>query len=159
MKLITSTDKYDCVAVSMAMLLGVSVAHVKSLVWPDPLEYPFPAPWDTLPKIPSMEVICEWMLFSHDIALVPFPHNPVCTPDVTRCPPVPVYDEDPDTVFNRQLELGPGLLEGVRARGSAHMCAWDGQAVFDPRGHIYSLNITHLHDFVPTRFWLAKKCN
>jgi hypothetical protein len=119
------------------------------------LYYPFPEPWHNFPLMPSMEVICDWLILEQRIALTPFPKNPVCTPH-EDCPPVSVYN-DPDWRFEQQCEYGVGIMEGLRSNGVGHMVAWNGKAIFDPTGYIYSLNAADRFNFNPTRFWLETK--
>jgi hypothetical protein len=151
MQLITSRNN-DCVAASVAMLLGLTLEEVKShhLFSEAYLTYPFPKPWHEVPKVPAMEEVCEWAFQTGKIGLVPFPLNPRCTPS-HGCPDVPVF-QDKNKAFCRQLDFGPGLLEGMTSKG--HMCAWDGTKVYDPRGRIYPLTDAFAHSFYYHRFWL-----
>jgi len=152
MRLITSSDN-DCVAASLAMLFDMDIEFVKRQLFFDPPYYPFPAPWDNCPMVPSMELICDWAYSFHEIALVPFPFDPVCAPH-PDCTPVSVWPDDPTTVFKHQLGYGPGLLEGLFG-GAGHMCAWDGDTVFDPHGYTYPVESCHKLGYTLTRFWLA----
>jgi hypothetical protein len=154
MYLVRGVDK-DCIACSLAMLIGVAPLYIKKNLIGE-LYYPFPEPWDNLPLVPSMEVICDWLITDQGTALTPFPRNPVCTPH-KDCPPVSVWNEDPDWRFEEQCEYGKGLIEGLRPNGVGHMVAWDGKAIHDPSGYIYSLNAADRFNFNPTRFWLATK--
>jgi hypothetical protein len=163
MKLIESTNNYDCVAAALAMVLGTDLGEIERILFHN-LMKPFPEPWDNLPKVPDMNVICEFMA-GVGWALMPFEYNPQCSPH-PDCPPVPVYPfreagnvgghflASFQRVWEKQLSLGPGLIEGT-VDETGHMVAWSGDAIYDPRGCIYSLNVTNKFDFVPKRFWLA----
>jgi len=152
MKLQTANDN-DCVAASVAMLIGVNHTTVKEALWPDPPVYPFPEPWQVCPLVPCMDIICDWLYTEHKVALTPFAFDPHVTPH-KDCPPVSACDEDPMSLFEGQLAYGPGLIEGVYS-GVGHMCAWDGNVIYDPHGYKYSLNAAGRFNFTPTRFWLA----
>jgi hypothetical protein len=151
----------DCVAASLAMLFGCDIEAIKHELFSN-LMHPFPAPWDCLPKVPDMNVICDWAWGHRRTALVPFEYDPYCSPDV-NCPTVPVWPISPNKpgsaefAFSRALGYGSGLLEGVVVDGErGHMCAWDGNVVYDPRGYIYSRNIAlDKFDYRIRRFWLA----
>jgi hypothetical protein len=143
------------------MLLGKDLRNVErfSLFNPTCYQYPFPQPWSRLPKVASMEEICDWVYFVLGIGLVPFPRNPGCSP-AEMCPMQPVY-KDGEAKFLDQLSYGAGLLEGVVEHDRGHMCAWDGEKVYDPRGPLYSFENAGDFDFAATRFWLkveGKKC-
>lgn len=164
MKLIRG-NKYDCVACSLAMVMeGPTREHIAAMLFSSRAATPFPEPWDKLPKVPDMNFVCDWAWHDYKVAFVPFERNPVCSP-APECPSVPVWPMEgtkdhtttPEQAFRRQLSYGTGLLEGTRpSRGLGHMCAWDGQAIYDPRGHVYLLEDALEHfDFVPLRFWLA----
>jgi hypothetical protein len=152
MRLIKS-DNNDCVAASLAMVFNLYYPDVqRDLLEIQPLEFPFRRPYDQLPKVVSMEQVCEWAAFRL-FTLIPFPWNPMCSPH-PDCPPVPVWD-DPDEMFDQAMRRGPGLLEGL-VGDKGHMVAWDGNVVYDPRGYCYSLNMAQdRFNFVETRFWLA----
>jgi hypothetical protein len=150
------TGKNECVVGSLAMLLGVAPEFIRRQICHNPPIYPFPAPWDEYPLVPSMEIICDWAYSHMNVAMVPFPYNPLCTPH-EDCPPTPVWDDDADVVFEGQLEYGTGLIEGTVDGAHGHMVAWDGSVIYDPRGYCYSLNIAEKHGFTPARFWLCVK--
>jgi hypothetical protein len=156
MRLETATNN-DCVAASLAMLLlDVDIVFIKDQLFPPVPEYPFQAPWDDVPRVPSMEEIVDWMWTKWNVAMVPFPYNPQCSPH-PNCPGVPVWPNDePDKIFAHQLSYGGGVIEGVVTEtGKGHMVAWDGKVIYDPRGYIYSPNVVDKFGFQPTRFWLA----
>jgi len=153
MRLQLSTDK-ACVPASLGMVLDINQRVIKEDLMPNPPVYPFPAPWDKCPLVPSMDKVCDWCWDERKVALIPFVYDPQCTPHV-NCPPQPVWQKDPMRVFERQLAYGPGLLEGT-VEGVGHMCAWDGQTIFDPRGYTYSRNVaSSKFDYLIARFWLA----
>ena len=162
MNLIT-TNNNDCVAASLAMLFETSLTYVKAELFTN-LPKPFSGQWWDLPKVPDMNVICDWA-WKRRTALVPFECDPQCTPH-KDCPPVPVY---PRTTkhkeglgvweFNNQMAYGPGLIEGtIIGQEVGHMCAWDGKIVYDPHGYCYSRNAAkEKFGYQITRFWLAVK--
>jgi hypothetical protein len=158
MKLITSNQN-DCVAASLAMLIGRSIDYIKCQLFNN-LPKPFPDLWKDFPKVPDMNVICDWM-WGRGIALTPFEYNPQCTPHKV-CPPVSVYPrtvsgkETADEMFNKQMAYGLGLIEGgIIGREVGHMCAWDGKIIYDPRGYCYSRNVAQeKFGYQITRFWL-----
>jgi hypothetical protein len=143
-----------CLAASVAMLLGVRVDDIEriGLFNPCRYEYPFPAPWARMPKVATMDEVCEWMYKECKIGLVPFAHNPGCSA-ARECPMTPVWS-DGRKAFRRHLSYGAGLLEGHVEHMRGHMCAWDGKKVYDPRGNTYRLEDALHYDFTPTRFWL-----
>ncbi|RLB69014.1 MAG: hypothetical protein DRH04_05920, partial [Deltaproteobacteria bacterium] len=50
----------DCVYASLAMVFDMDMAQVKRDL---PMEHGvFPAPWEGLPKVPSMDEIVEWAI-------------------------------------------------------------------------------------------------
>jgi hypothetical protein len=158
MRLIKSNDN-NCVAASIAMVFNLICVDVQNgLLRLQPRVFPFKHPYAHLPKVASMEQVCEWAA-DRRLTLMPFPRNPMCSPH-PDCPAVPVWDAEvgrpsADDMFDKAMRRGPGLLEGLVGE-KGHMVAWDGNVVFDPRGYCYSLNVaTDLFDFVPTRFWLA----
>ena len=163
MRLVTSNNN-DCVAASLAMLLGRGIEYIKNQLFTN-LPKPFPGQWELYPKVPDMNVICDWLWHQFQIALVPFEYSPQCTPH-KNCPPVSVYPTTvgfpsytADAAFHDQVSYGPGLLEGLTLNGSlGHMCAWDGKVIYDPRGYCYSRNVAGVRfDYQITRFWLAVK--
>ena len=163
MKLITSSDN-DCVAASLAMLFDVEIGFIETHLF-TALTKPFMRPWDGLPKVPDMNIICDWAWETHEIALVPFEYDPQCSPH-KDCPPVSVYPRTittlgatADWVFDKQMAYGPGLIEGnTLGREVGHMCAWDGKIIYDPRGYCYSYNVAkEKFGYQITRFWLAVK--
>ena len=156
MHLLTSKNN-NCVAAAVAMVIGSgSAERVEGDLFCLPSEHPFPVPWEHLPLVPNMDMICDWMLTEHHIALTPFTRNPLCSPH-KDCPGVSPYNEDPEWVFEQQLDFGMGLLEGTVPNKFGHMCACVGQVIYDPRGYIYSLNVADKFNFTPVRFWLASK--
>lgn len=160
MKLIRCGES-GCVVASVAMLVGRELAWVEGFPMFNPIcyRYPFPQPWARLPKVASMEEICDWAYQTLRVGLIPFPRNPGCSP-AGECPMQPVY-KDGEEVFLNQLSYGAGLLEGVVEHDRGHMCAWDGEKVHDPRGYIYSFENADGFNFTATRFWLkveSKKC-
>ena len=157
-------NQNDCVAASLAMLLGVSMDYIKGRLFVA-LTRPFPNPWAEFPKVPDMNVICDWLWEKHKVALTPFEYDPQCSPH-KDCPPVSVYPQtcgslhvDADWAFDKQTAYGPGLFEGsIVGKEIGHMCAWDGQTIFDPRGYCYSRNVAQTKfNYQITRFWLATK--
>jgi len=161
MRLVTSNNN-DCVAASLAMLLDVKIGYIENELFTN-LPKPFPGQWAAFPKVPDMNVICEWM-WKHEIALIPFEYDPQSTPH-KDCPPVSVYPTTEgfpsytaDVAFYDQVSYGPGLFEGLTEREVGHMCAWDGKVIHDPRGYCYSLNVAQAKfGYQITRFWLAVK--
>lgn len=155
MQLITGTNN-DCVYASVAMVAGCSLEHIY-IIFNDSDTYigckPFPEPFNKYEVVPDMSIICDklWNMFR--ITLVPFEFNPVCSPH-EKCPPINTW-KNPEDKFLSQLYYGPGLLEGRVVDG--HMCAWDGNVIYDPRGYIYSYNLASKMNFVAYRFWLAVK--
>jgi hypothetical protein len=147
-------NKNQCVAASVGMLFEWELEELTRF----PLfnithhQCPFPHPWNHLPKVASMEEICEWAFSVMGCGLVPFPRNPTCTPSAD-CPPQPVF-KDGEMAFRNQLSFGAGLLEGLVKGCRGHMCAWDGMRVWDSRNHIYQIEDANDYDFTPTRFWL-----
>jgi len=165
MRLIKQQGNADCVAAALAMVLnewtGGGIDYIKTALF-SYLPKPFTGEWSDLPKVPDMNIICNWAWDSHSIALVPFEYSPTCTP-ARGCPPVPVWPRNtrsgmgPEEAWLRHLSYGPGLLEGsLIGREVGHMVAWSGDAIYDPRGYIYSLNVAQeKFKFQPARFWLA----
>lgn len=153
-RLINATDN-DCLVASLAMVLDLDIEDVKSDVIPDPLEYPFPPPWNDLPLVPDMNVVADWLFTTKGSAITPFEHAPYCTPDI-NCPTVSVYNEDAGRVFEQQLSYGPGMIE-CWFNGNGHMVAWDGERIYDPHGYIYNLSDTECYGTTPHRFWLFSK--
>jgi hypothetical protein len=147
MDLITSER---CSAASISMLTGRPLDYILADLFGD-LEYPFPEPWQGMAKVPSMDEICQWMWDMRGEGLMPFNRDPVCSPH-PKCPMVPVW-RDGEAQWLRHLGYGPGLLEGVSANGG-HMCAWDGEQVFDPRGSVYPWADRLTCGFEAERFWL-----
>lgn len=154
MKLIRS-GKNQCVAASVGMLFEWKLEELADFPLFDIHShlYPFPHPWADLPKVASMEQICEWAFLVARCGLVPFPKNPTCTPSAD-CPPQPVFKYG-EQVFRTQLGFGAGLLEGLIKGSRGHMCAWDGLKVYDPRGYTYQIEEANDYSFTPTRFWLS----
>ncbi len=160
MRLVTSNNN-DCVAASLSMLLGCSIDSIKNQLFTN-LPKPFPGQWAPFPKVPDMNIICDWVWGVYQIALVPFEYNPQSTPH-RHCPPESVYPPTTifqsvtaDYAFNNQMSHGPGLIEGQTKGEVGHMCAWDGNVIYDPRGYCYSRNIaTEKFGYRVTRFWLA----
>jgi len=166
MKLIVSNNN-NCVAASLAMLIDVDINHIQDKLFTD-LTKPFPGQWSAFPKVPDMNVICGWLWWDYKVALVPFEYDPQCAPH-KDCPPTSVYPtttrcpypiaDVADVAFNEQVAYGPGLIEGtIIGREVGHMCAWDGQVIYDPRGYCYSRNVAQgRFHYQITRFWLAVK--
>lgn len=162
MKLVRSDKPYGCMAASLSMVLDINIGCIEANLF-SCLEYPFPGKWAHFPKVPDMNVICDWAWQIQRVGFVPFEKNPMCYPHID-CPAVPVWPfklcgGSAKEAWNRALSFGTGLLEGLRpSRDLAHMCAWDGNVVYDPRGYAYSINVAEdKFDFEPVRFWLAVK--
>ena len=162
MKLITAKQN-NCVAASLAMLFDVKIEYVETHLLTN-LPKPFTVPWSDFPKVPDMNVICDWA-WQRRTALVPFEYDPQCTPH-KDCPPVSVYPrttnypcETAEEAFDNQMTQGPGLIEGnIVGLEIGHMCAWDGRVIYDPRGYCYSRNVAQSKfGYQITRFWLAVK--
>jgi hypothetical protein len=162
MRLKTADNVNGCVAASLAMVLDMSTHMIERDLFLN-LETPFSGEWSECPKVPDMNVIVHWAWDCHRIGFVPFEYNPQCSPH-PACPEVPVWphnaaiDMSADTAFDRALGFGPGLLEGdIKYPGEhtvGHMCAWDGNVIYDPKGYVYSRNVSEKFGFVPLRFWL-----
>lgn len=116
------------------------------------MEYPFEPPWETYPKVPSMDTICDWLWQRFGRSLTPFNKNPHCTPNMA-CKAVPVWYNGEEKWLS-QLQYGKGLLEGVYNGFIGHMCAWDSERVFDPRGFVYTWENRAEYKFDAERFWL-----
>lgn len=112
---------------------------------------PFIGIYKDFEVVPDMAVICDVLWRKKRTGLVPFEFDPKCAPNA-NCPPISTW-ENPTKVFMQQLGYGPGLLEG-KTKVCGHMCAWDGQVIYDPRGFIYSFNLAATMGFEPKRFWL-----
>jgi hypothetical protein len=163
MNLIKQEGTDDCVAAALAMVFDVSLGYIKAELFTD-LMFPFPEPWDKLPKVPDMNVICDYAMGQQGVALVPFELDPLCSPHVD-CKPVPVWPRSKTATargpwkFEIALRKGPGLIEGTLTRNGnqlGHMVAWDGTVIYDPRGYCYSTNVAMPRfNFQPRRFWLA----
>lgn len=163
MKIVTSPKPYSCVACSLSMLLDIDLHIIERELFTF-LDAPFPEPWDHLPKVPDMNVICDWVWQTQKVALMPFQRNPMCSPH-SDCPSVPSWplrktqDDSAEKAWGRALSYGDGLLEGVcPSKGLGHMCTWKGGIILDPRGFAYSENIAETKfDFTPEWLWLAVK--
>jgi len=161
MKLVTQEGANDCVLAALSMLFDASPSRIHQDLFTD-LFFPFPDPWAHLPKVPDMNVICDYALWKQDVALVPFELDPLCSPH-KDCPPVPVWprckvaSSEGPRMFEQSLRRGEGLIEGVViGKELGHMVAWDGTVILDPRGYCYSLNVAvDKFNFQPRRFWLA----
>jgi hypothetical protein len=153
MQLIRQRDA-GCVAASVAMVFETRLNYVDtfSLFNPYCYSFPFPSPWHKLPKVASMDELCDWAYSMFKVGLVPFPRNPGCSPS-EKCPDVAVWP-DGEGKFLEHLSYGVGLLEGHVEHMRGHMCAWNGEKVYDPRGHTYSFANASDFDFTATRFWL-----
>lgn len=149
MRLIFGAEK-GCVIASVAMLTDLTYGEVKEELMPH-ADYPFSSPWDSYPKVPSTDEVCDWLWKKFGRSLTPFNRDPGCSPD-RECPPVPVW-ENGEKKWREQLKYGSGLLEGTSSR-MGHMCAWDGVKVFDPKGYIYAWEDSSEYKFNATRFWL-----
>jgi len=145
-----------CVYASLAMVLNLEPAAVYSIFkhWKFEENLPFEGEWKDVPRVPSMEEICD-LAFRHcHTAFVPFPLDPKASPHES-CKPVSVWKE-PQAKFLGQLAWGRGLIEGINTtNGRGHMVAWDGNVVYDPRGYCYSMNVADKFNFEPRRFWLV----
>jgi hypothetical protein len=143
-----------CVAASIAMVfdMPLEVVEYHYLFNPCCRSFPFPSPWHRSPMVASMDEVCDWAHNNFKVGLVPFPRNPGCSP-AEECPAVPVWP-DGEGKFLVHLSYGIGLLEGHVEHMRGHMCAWDGEKVYDPRGHTYSFANASDFDFTATRFWL-----
>lgn len=143
-----------CVYASLAMVLNekLEAAYHCYKHWNYDRNYPFTGEWEKVPRVPSMEEICDISWRHFKMALIPFPLDPVATPH-EDCKPIHVWDQ-PWKKFTSQLSFGKGLIEGLHD-GRGHMVAWDGSIVYDPRGYCYSINVADRFNFEPKRFWLA----
>jgi hypothetical protein len=163
MKLVKQHGTDDCVAAALAMVFDASYDRVSRDLFSD-MMYPFPEPWADLPKVPDMNVICDYAIGEWFTALVPCELDPVCSPHID-CPPVKVWPRSKsggqggELQFEWALRRGPGLIEGSlvgTGKQLGHMVAWNGQVVYDPRGYCYSMNVAvDKFNFQPRRFWLA----
>lgn len=150
MRLVRAKDK-TCVIASLAMLTYLDYTEVEKEIMPN-LEYPFNPPWEKYPKVPCMDMICDWLWQRYHRSLTPFNKNPHCSPS-PACNSVPVW-YDGEEKWKSQLDYGIGLLEGTYNRFIGHMCAWDGSRVFDPRGYVYNWEDRETFEFDAERFWL-----
>ena len=138
-----------CTASSVAMLLNQSYYTIEKLFSYEE-EYPFPPPYRSRKRVPCMEEICRTVWKEFRDGLVPFPKELCCYPGIDA-DPYPVWGGDDN--FKKMLSFGPGLVEGL-CGNVGHLCAWDGEKIYDSRGHIYLYDDAHLFNFEPTRFWL-----
>jgi len=153
MRLIKS-NKNNCVYASVAMLLGVSLDKAYELLHNKDAkigEKPFTGIYKDFEVVPDMAVICDSLWSKKRIGLTPFYFDPTCSPH-PNCQPISTW-KNPKASFKLQLGFGSGLLEG-KTEKCGHMCAWDGQVIFDPRGHIYSYDLAEIMNFEINRFWL-----
>jgi hypothetical protein len=151
MKLVLAPDKYTCVAAAVAMATRISLDEILDALYTK-LEFPFQPPYDMTPKVPTTDEIGEWLYTKYRIGIMPFNRNPVCSP-APGIQSVPVW-LDGDEAWFRHLRLGWGLLEG-RTRDRGHMCAWDRNQVFDPRGYQYDWESRAAYGFDAHTFWLV----
>jgi len=152
MRLVVADERKTCIAAALAMVLELPYDQVLAELY-SKLTYPFPEPWQQMPKVPDMNVVVDWAYSKHHAALVPFERNPVCTPHLD-CKPVPVWYNG-DSKFRDQLRRGIGLIECVRRNGLGHMVAWDGKDVFDPEGYRYPYERLSDYGLEAKRFWLC----
>lgn len=144
-----------CTYAALAMVLNLQPEAVYAIFrhWNYKDNHPFTGEWENVPRVPSMEEICDLALRHCKTAFVPFPFDPIAFPH-EDCKPIHVWDE-PQKKFEGQLGFGRGLIEGLLSNGRGHMVAWDGHVVYDPRGYCYSINVADKFNFTPRRFWLA----
>lgn len=147
-------EKNGCVYAALSMVLNerLDTIYANFKHWDYKDNYPFTGEWSMVPRVPSMEEICDIAIRHFKTAFVPFPIDPLATPH-EDCKPIHVW-QYPQKKFTSQLSFGRGLLEGMVVE-SGHMVAWDGSVIFDPRGYCYSINVADRFDFQPRRFWLA----
>lgn len=139
------------------MVLGTAKDYAEMLLKCDDAhigEQPFPRPYEDFKVVPDKAVIFDLLWDRQRVALVSFECDPKCSPH-ENCPPISSWKK-PREKFLCQLGYGSGLLVG-RTEACGHMCAWNGQAVYDPRGFIYSFNLAVTMGFYPDEFWLAVK--
>jgi hypothetical protein len=135
------------------MLLDEDRKRIHKEFYPEGAKY-FKGLWSKYPKVPSKPEIIDWIWRRNRIALVEFVRDPQMKPSV-EAPAVSVYT-DSEKVFRDQLKYGAGLLEGFTKLG--HMCAWDGERIFDPRGYVYSYEKADKYGFEVTSFLMAVQC-
>ena len=150
MNLVTTNEPNMCVACSLAMLTGLPLKEVQRQLFLG-LEYPFDPPFEKLPKVPSMDVVVDW-LFQRRVSATPFERNPYCSPHET-CNSVPVWYNG-DRKFQKQLNYGLGLLEGYTG-DIGHMCYWNGE-IYDPRGAVYKYEQAEKYGFEIERVWICR---
>jgi len=156
MEMILTEAPLTCVHASLAMLTGLSL---DSLAISLPVYFPFPPPYEKVPAGQDMANVCEWAWEVARIGLMPFDRCPAVAIGPGK-PAVPIW-EDGEKKWRHQLGYGPGLLEGSTERlsdgvllNTGHMCAWDGERIFDPRGYRYAWKDRKDHKFDAERFWL-----
>jgi hypothetical protein len=144
--------KYGCVYATLAMLLDKEPKQIEKEFNPNGMKF-FNSVWPKLPIVPSKPEIVDW-LWHQGYAVVDFVRDPKMKPHV-EAPAVSVH-ENSEEVFKQQLSYGVGFLEGFTKLG--HMCAWDGERIYDPRGYVYSYENAYKYCFEPESFSMVVKC-
>ena len=115
-----------CMIYASAMLLGITPAQVVELTGYNGLGRRSHHPQELIDMARRLGKV-----------LLPIERYPKCYTDGIE---EDVYNEiDADSRFGGYLRQNKGLLYGFKD-GQAHMCAWNGQWVYDPHGYTVQIN-------------------
>lgn len=134
LRLQLNRNGHSCILASAAMILEVNqqvlideIGHDGSeILWPD-LKEPFCRRGFHMQEI----IDCAWR---RGYVILEISAKPVCIPYYGA--PLRVIPM-PEERFLQYVRNNKGILAG-QLDGVGHACAWDGDLVYDPRGHIYS---------------------
>lgn len=139
MRLITGPNSWSCLLASAAMVMNKHPDVLAEYIGHDGSEIVFPDLKDPARRrgFHVQEIIDCASVYGY--AVTPIEALPVSTPDGEREYPVPFMDLGNEVRFRMYLDSHIGIIVG-RTRLWGHAVAWDGSQVYDPRGHITSLD-------------------
>lgn len=137
MNLIKQTTKWNCGLASLAMLLDTTIDDLILEIGHDGGEIIWP--YLVAPKCYRGFNTQEFIdiCYTRNIVLMEIeaiPHNL----SENNSKPFRIWDsEREETRMESYMNGQSGIIIGQIESGARHSCAWDGERVYDPRGHIY----------------------
>lgn len=135
MKLIRSTNFWNCTLAAAAMVMDTTIEELEELIGHNGSEIINPSLKSPANRkgFHMQEIIDAAMVL--DYAVVPIEAKPIQTPDGTKFNSIKL----PESRFQDYLNNYKGIIQGARPNGVWHSVAWDSSNVYDPSGKIYGI--------------------
>lgn len=155
MQLQLNPNDWSCLATAFSMALDIPLAQFIDMVGHDGSQQPYR---DKRFYRGFHLQECIDICFKLGFACTEIQYYFGSKPSVESGESVPIYSiEDCSFRFVTYLGLSNlGVITGVGKR-LGHAVAWDGKMIYDPRGHIYSIEEASACNFHPQTLWMLTK--